>query len=68
MVNLLLSWMGFAAGHILAAWRGWVFLPIGPLNFGLASLGSLLILVAVDVAKNTNASKLNPFSDEENGV
>jgi hypothetical protein len=68
MVYLLLAWTGFAAGHLLGAWRGWVFLPIGPLNFGLASLGSLLTLVAADLAGHTKASELNPFSDDENAV
>jgi hypothetical protein len=68
MVYLVLAWVGFAGGHLLGAWRGWVFVPIGPLNFGLASLGSLLTLVSVDVAKSTDTSKLNPFSDDENAV
>jgi hypothetical protein len=43
-----LSWAGFAAGHFLADWLGWVFLPIGELNAGPATLGSLIFLGAGD--------------------
>lgn len=43
-----LSLAGFAAGHLFGLWRGWMFLPLGALNFGLASLGSLALLVFGD--------------------
>ena len=43
-----LSILGFVAGHLIGVWRGWVFLPLGALNFGLSSLGSLLFLVLGD--------------------
>ena len=43
-----LSIIGFVAGHLIGLWRGWVFLPLGALNFGLSSLGSLLFLVLGD--------------------
>lgn len=65
---LVFSWVGFAAGHLLAAWREWFILPVGPINFGLATLGSLLLLVAGDVATSVSADGINPFSDGENGV
>jgi len=43
-----LSILGFAAGHLLGLWRGWVFIPLGALNLGLSSVGSLLILIVGD--------------------
>jgi hypothetical protein len=42
---LVLSWIGFAAGHILAEWMGWSFLKIGPLNAGFGVLGSVIFLL-----------------------
>lgn len=41
---LVLAWAGFAAGQLAGAWRGWLFFPIGPLNLGMATLGSALFL------------------------
>jgi hypothetical protein len=43
-----LSIVGFTAGHWIGIWRGWTFLPLGALNLGLSSLGSLLTLVIGD--------------------
>ncbi len=43
-----LSILGFGLGHLLGLWRGWTLLPLGSLNFGLASLGSLLVLILGD--------------------
>lgn len=43
-----LSLMGFAIGHLIGWWRGWMFLPLGALNFGLSSLGSVVVLVIGD--------------------
>jgi hypothetical protein len=45
---MIFGWTGFAAGHFLGLWRGWLFLPVGELNFGLSTLGSLLFLVVGD--------------------
>ena len=41
---LILSVTGFAAGHLLGEWRGWIFFPIGPLDTGMAIVGSLVFL------------------------
>ena len=41
---LLLAWAGFAAGHFLGEWQNWVFVPFGPWNFGMATIGSLVFL------------------------
>ena len=43
-----LSIYGFAMGQLIGLWRGWIFLPVGSLNFGLATLGSVLILLLGD--------------------
>ena len=41
---MALSWLGFALGHIIGNWRGWILFPVGPLNFGTATIGSILLL------------------------
>jgi hypothetical protein len=43
-----LSIFGFAAGHFIGLWRGWIFIPVGSLNFGLSSIGSFAILIFGD--------------------
>ncbi len=43
-----LSIAGFAVGHLIGIWRGWILLPLGSLNLGLSSLGSILILILGD--------------------
>lgn len=48
LLFLSLSVLGFAAGHLVGLWRGWVFLPLGSLNLGMSSLGSLLVLLTGD--------------------
>jgi hypothetical protein len=45
---IVLSIAGFASGHLIGLWRGWVFLPLGSLNLGMSSIGSLLFLLAGD--------------------
>ena len=41
---LILAWVGFWVGHLLAASLGWTFFAIGPVNTGMATLGSALVL------------------------
>ncbi len=41
---MALSWLGFTLGHIVGNWRGWILFPVGPLNFGAATIGSILLL------------------------
>lgn len=43
-----LSIFGFAVGHLIGLWRGWVFLPLGSLNLGLSSIGSAIVLMLGD--------------------
>ena len=48
ILYFILSVIGFALGHFWGLWRGWVFIPVGSLNLGLSSLGSLIILIFGD--------------------
>lgn len=43
-----LSIFGFAMGHFIGIWRGWSFLPLGSLNLGLSSIGSVMVLIFGD--------------------
>ena len=48
LLYLGLSVLGFVTGHLIGLWRGWTFLPLGSLNLGLSSAGSILILAIGD--------------------
>jgi len=48
LLYLGLSVLGFAAGHLVGLWRGWIFIPLGSLNLGMSSVGSIVILVMGD--------------------
>ena len=48
ILYLGLSVLGFAIGHLIGLWRGWAFAPLGSLNLGVSSLGSLVILLVGD--------------------
>ena len=48
LFDLGLSLIGFVVGHLIGVWRGWVFIPLGSLNLGMSSVGSILILVLGD--------------------
>ena len=43
-----LSLLGFTLGHYIGVWRGWIFLPLGDLNLGMCSLGSVVALLLGD--------------------
>ena len=44
LLYVLLAWIGFWAGHIAGMVLNWSFFSVGPLNFGMALLGCVLIL------------------------
>jgi hypothetical protein len=48
LLYLGLSVLGFTAGHIVGLWRGWMLIPLGSLNLGLSSIGSMVILILGD--------------------
>lgn len=63
LLFLIFGWAGFALGHLVGVWRGWVLIPLGELNLGLSTFGSLLLLVLGDWV-----SSIRSFSDGKNGV
>ncbi len=48
LLYLGLSVLGYVVGHLVGIWRGWIFIPLGSLNLGMSSLGSIIILVIGD--------------------
>lgn len=48
LLYLGLSILGFITGHLIGLWRSWIFLPLGSLNLGMSSAGSVIILVIGD--------------------
>lgn len=44
LLHLALSLCGFAAGQFVGSRQDWMLLPVGPLDLGLASTGSLVFL------------------------
>jgi hypothetical protein len=48
LYDLGLGLLGFFLGHLIGVWRGWVFIPIGSLNLGMCSVGSIAVLLFGD--------------------
>ena len=48
ILYLFLSVFGFALGHIVGLWRGWVWIPLGTINLGISTASSFLILLLGD--------------------
>ena len=65
---LLLSWTGFALGHLVGIWQEWLLLPMGQLNLGMSTIGSLLLLVAGDWVSRIRIGDSQDFSDNGNEV
>jgi hypothetical protein len=42
---LILSWIGFVAGQLIAQQLGWNFWTVGKLHIGMATLASALFLI-----------------------
>lgn len=45
---LLFGWIGFVLGHLVGIWQEWILLPMGQLNIGMSTIGSLVLLVVGD--------------------
>ena len=65
---LLLSWVGFALGHLVGIWQEWLLLPMGQLNLGMSTIGSLLLLMGGDWVSRIRIGDSQDFSDDGNGV
>ena len=48
LAYLVMSVIGFAAGHFIGEWREWHFYKFGAFNLGLAIVGSFLFLGLAD--------------------
>lgn len=48
LLYLGLSVAGFAVGHFVGLWQGWIFMQLGSLNLGMSTVGSIFILVLGD--------------------
>jgi len=46
--DLIMSTLGFAAGYFVGYWFGWLIFPLGNMDLGSASIGSLIFLVGGD--------------------
>ncbi len=57
VLYLFLSIVGFFAGHWIGNWRGWILFPVGPLNLGMAVIGSLVLLGIGDWLSLVNARR-----------
>lgn len=57
---LLFSWVGFALGHFVGIWQEWILYPIGQLDLGVSTLGSLILLVGVDWASRIKMGSSRP--------
>jgi hypothetical protein len=68
LLFLIFGWAGFALGHLLGVWRGWVLIPMGELNLGLSTLGSLFLLVLGDWVSRIRTGSSRASSDNKNGV
>ena len=44
ILYLIMGWIGFWVGQLVANWLGLTFASIGPLHLGLATVGSLMFL------------------------
>jgi hypothetical protein len=44
LLLLLLAWMGFLSGQILASYQGWTFDQVGALHLGTASVTSFMFI------------------------
>ncbi len=44
LLYIALAWLGFWGGHVVGSLIGWNFAAVGPLNVGLATVGSVLFL------------------------
>lgn len=47
-IYLIMSLLGYAVGHLVGSWQGWVLFPVGLLNLGMEIAGALVFLALAD--------------------
>ncbi len=52
----------------MGIWQGWILIPIGELNLGMSTLGSLVFLLGGDWISHIQIGDTQAFSDGEKGV
>ena len=67
LLFLIFGWAGFAFGHLVGIWRGWVLIPVGELNLGISTIGSLIFLFGGDWISRIRIDT-GTNSDDENSV
>jgi hypothetical protein len=68
LLFLIFGWLGFGLGHLLGIWRGWVLFPVGELNLGLSTLGSLVLMALGDLASRNGVASTGPLPGRNNKV
>jgi hypothetical protein len=44
ILDIILAWIGFGVGNILAGKLGWDFINLGPIHLGMAILGCIILI------------------------
>jgi hypothetical protein len=57
LLYLGLSSVGFAAGQLIGAWRGWSLFLVGSINLGMGTIGSLIFLIGGEWLSRIDAKK-----------
>lgn len=68
LLFLILGWVGFALGHLVGTSRDWFFIPVGELNLGMSTLGSLVLLGLGDLVTWSSNDHSRAYSDHDNRV
>ena len=68
LLFLIFGWVGFAVGHLVGIWQDWVLFPVGELNLGISTVGSLLFLGVGDWISRIQMGDVQASSDDEKGV
>ena len=67
LLFLIFGWTGFAVGHLVGIWQGWVLIPVGELNLGMSTLGSIVFLLGGDWVSRIRIDS-GAFPEDKNGV
>jgi len=59
ILDLTLSVIGFAAGHFLVLWRGWIVYRFGAFDLGAGAAGGLILLLIGDWLSRLPPSSTN---------